>query len=142
MPYANVANFHNDELHFALVCSPLTFHYDDQILDSGYSRYMCPNKEWHLNFEKQNGGVVFMGNDNSRKTFEIGSVCLKNHDKSISLDKYPVLRSLKKNLIFLGALQSEGIIEIMQDEILEVTSGMAAWQRTFAGYGIDSMVSS
>ena len=85
---------------------------------------MCPHKEWYFNFEELDGGVVYMGNDESCKTAGVGSIRLKNHDGSTRvLTDVRYVPKLKKNLISLGALESKGFAMTIRDGILKVTSG-------------------
>ena len=50
---------------------------DEWIMDSGCTYHMCPHREWFFNFEELNGGVVYMGNNDSCHTAGIGSIRLK-----------------------------------------------------------------
>ncbi|PON71291.1 Zinc finger, CCHC-type [Parasponia andersonii] len=59
---AYVAEVEDNESDFALVSQPMISQYDEWILDSGCTYYMCPHKEWFFNFEELNGGVFYIGN--------------------------------------------------------------------------------
>ncbi|KAG6413676.1 hypothetical protein SASPL_126390 [Salvia splendens] len=85
---------------------------------------MCPIREWFFDFEELNGGLVYMGNDSPCKTAGIGSIKLRNQDGSTRILKdVRYVPQLKKNLISLGALESKGLVVMMRDGILKVTSG-------------------
>ena len=73
-----------------------------------------------------------MGNDNTCKTVEIGSIQLKNHDGSIQfLIDVRYVPSLKKNLISLGVLESKGITITLRDGFLKiVTSALMVMKGT------------
>ncbi|PON32180.1 hypothetical protein PanWU01x14_363580 [Parasponia andersonii] len=98
--------------------------HDKWILDLDCTYHMYPHKEWLFNFEELNGGVVYMGNDESCKTPGVGSIRLKNHDGSTRvLIDVRYVPKLKKNLISLGALESKGFTMTIRDGILKDTSG-------------------
>ena len=119
---AYVVEHINDD--FALVGQPSTSGSNEWILDTGCTYHMCPHKEWFFNFEALEGGVVFMGNDNSCKTLGIGSIQLKNDDGSTRvLTEVRYVPELKKNLISLGVLESKGYGVIIRDGVLKVVSG-------------------
>ncbi|KAI3472951.1 hypothetical protein Pfo_029197 [Paulownia fortunei] len=85
---------------------------------------MSPVREWFFDFQEINGGVVYMGNDNTCKTTGIGSIRLKNHDGSTRvLTDVRYVPDLKKNLISLGALESKGLVVTMRYGVLKTTSG-------------------
>ena len=64
-----------------------------------------------------------MGNDDSYKTTGVGSIKLKNHDRSTRvLIGVWYVQKLKKNLVSLGALESKGFTMSMRNGIIKVTS--------------------
>jgi len=122
---ANVVECKSDvELDISLIVSLSASSYlDEWILDSGCAYHMCPIRKWFFEFQELNGGVVYMGNDNPCKTGGIGSIKLRNHDGSTRiLRDVRYVPKLKKNLISLGALESEGLVVTMRDGILKATS--------------------
>ena len=97
---------------------------DKWILDSGCSYHMCPNRHWFSSFEELDGGVVLMGNNNACQTKGIGTVRLKMHDGTIKrLTDVRYIPDLKKNLISLGVLDSDGYKIIMENGVLKVVRG-------------------
>ncbi|KAH9679095.1 hypothetical protein KPL71_025975 [Citrus sinensis] len=115
---------HDEESDFSLVGMTFICHSNEWILDSGCTYHMCPNKGWFSNFKELDGGVIFMGNDNSCKTMGIGTIQLKNHDGSIQvLTDVRYVPSLKKNLISLGVLESKGLAITLRDGLLKVVAG-------------------
>ena len=121
---ACVAKHDTSDSELSLVASSSSFHSDEWILDSGCTYHMSPNREWFSDLVELNGGVVYMGNDNACKTVGIGSIQLKNKDGSTRvLTDVQDVPSLKKNLISLGALESNGSVVTMRDGVLKVTSG-------------------
>jgi len=122
---ANVAEFKSDvESDISLIVSPsASSHPDEWILDSSCTYHMCPIRKWFFEFQELDGGVVYMGNDNSCKTVGIGSIKLRNHDGSTRiLWDVRYVSKLKKNLISSGALESKGLVVIMRDGVLKATS--------------------
>ena len=62
-------------------------------------------KEWFFKFEEVDGGVVYTGSGDVSYIFGMGSIRLRNHDRSIRvLIDVRYVPKLKKNPISLGAL--------------------------------------
>ncbi|KAG8479661.1 hypothetical protein CXB51_029443 [Gossypium anomalum] len=121
---ACIAKHDTSDSKLSLVASSSSFHSDERILDSGCTYHMSLNQKWFSNLVELNGGVVYMGNDNTCKTAGIGSIQLKNQNESTRvLTDVRYVPSLKKNLISLGALESKGSVVTMRDGALKVTSG-------------------
>ena len=79
---------------------------------------MCPHKKWFFNFEKVDGGAVYMGGGDVRYITRMGSIRLRNRDGSTRvLIDVRYVPKLKKNLISLGALESKGLFMIIRDEV-------------------------
>lgn len=62
--------------------------YDECILDSGCSFHMSPNKEWFKDFNANETGIVYMGNNHTCKIMGFGNITLKLHDGRIRLLKW------------------------------------------------------
>ena len=70
---------------------------------------MCPDKDWFVNYKSINGGTVLMGNNMSCKVVGIGTIQIKMHDGIVrTLTGVRHVPELKKNLISLGILDSQG----------------------------------
>ena len=83
---------------------------------------MCPHKD-RFKFEEVDGGVVYMGNGDVSYIIQIGSIRLKNHDRSMRvLTDVRYVPKLKKNLISLGDLKSKDFVMIIRDGVLNVIS--------------------
>ena len=92
-------------------------------LDSGCTYHICPHKELFFKFKEVDGGVVYMGSGDVSYITRMGSIRLRNHDGSIRvLTDVWYVPKLKKNLISLGALESKGLVVIIQDRVLNVIS--------------------
>lgn len=97
---------------------------DSWILDSGCSYHMCPNKEWFDTFKPHKGGTVLMGNDASCKVLGIGSVKIKMFDGIVrTFNDVRYVPELKKNLISLGLLDSQGCTYTAEGGKLKITKG-------------------
>ena len=84
---------------------------------------MCPHKESLFKFEEVDGGVVYMGSGDVSYITGMGSIRLRNHDGSIRvLTDVQYVPKLKKNLIFVGTLESKGLVVIIRDGVLNVIS--------------------
>lgn len=78
---------------------------DEWILHSGCTHIMCLNKEMFSHFKDIDGGVVYLGNENTCKTYRMGSNHLKIFDGAIrKLGEVRFVDGLKWNLISLGVL--------------------------------------
>lgn len=123
-PNVNMAQKTVDEEDSAFSVSSANNQSNRWILDSGCSYHMCPNRQWFSSFEEIEGGVVLMGNDNACRTRGIGSLRLKMHDGTIrQLKEVRYVPDLKKNLISLGALESNGYKITMEGGVLKVVRG-------------------
>ncbi|KAM1003335.1 hypothetical protein ACFX2C_003672 [Malus domestica] len=121
---ANIAKSGDDDFEFALASSYADGHSNEWILDSGCTYHMCPIREWFSNFEKLDGGVVLMGNNNACKTQGIGKICLNMHDGTVrELSDVRYVPDMKKNLISLGALESKGLKITMEGGVLKAVYG-------------------
>ena len=121
---ANVAENKSDaDSDFSLTMSHTTSHPDAWILDSGCTYHMTPVREWFFDFKELDGGVVYMGDDNTCKIKGIGSIKLRNDDGSTKIVRnVRYIPNMKKNLISLGALESKGLHIRMENGILKVVS--------------------
>lgn len=80
------------------------------IMDSGCSFHMSPNLEWFHNFDNNEKGTVYMGNNHSCKVEGIGDISLKLHDNNLRiLTGVRYVPNLKRNLISLGTLDEQGL---------------------------------
>ena len=97
---------------------------DSWIMDSGCSFHMCPNKEWLHKYHTFDGGSVLMGNNSACKTVGIGSVRIRMFDGVIqTLTDVRHVPELRKNLISLGCLDTDGCRVVMSEGVLKVTKG-------------------
>ncbi|KAH9684220.1 hypothetical protein KPL71_027928 [Citrus sinensis] len=97
------------------------------ILDTGATYHLCPIKEWFTDFRNLESGAVVMGNDQPCRTMEIGTIRLKMFDGMVrELKEIRFVPALKKNLIFVGALEAKGYKVTIEDgKKTRVKFGMA-----------------
>ena len=82
---------------------------DRWLLDSGASHHMCPHRNWFTSYENVNNSSVFMGNNVSCQTVGMGDIRIKMYDNTVrTLTSVRHVPDLKKNLISLGVLDSDG----------------------------------
>ena len=62
----NMAHNKDKDFDAVLTVSSSINHYNEWILDSGYSYHMSPYRDWFFSLEEFDGGVVLMGNDNAK----------------------------------------------------------------------------
>ena len=94
------------------------------LLDSGASHHICPHRNWFTSYENVNGSFVFMGNNVSCQTVGMGNIRIKMYDNTVrTLTSVRHVLDLKKNLISLGVLDSDGYKFTGQNGVLKVSKG-------------------
>lgn len=85
---------------------------------------MCSRKEWFVNFEEVEGGIVHLADNQSCQIAGFVSIYLKNHDglTRVLIDVLYIPK-FAKNLISVGALESKGLAINIQNGVLKVISG-------------------
>lgn len=82
---------------------------DCWVLDSTCSYHMCTHRDRFHSYRSGNFGSVLMGNDVSCKVIGMGSIKFKMFDGVVrTLENVRHVLELKKNLISLGALDTNG----------------------------------
>lgn len=85
---------------------------------------MTPNKDWFETFKSVDGGQVLLGNNKSCKVLGVGYVRIKMHNgMERILQNVRHILELKRNLISLGTLESNGLSYKAVDGVLKVTRG-------------------
>ncbi|XP_071741174.1 uncharacterized mitochondrial protein AtMg00300-like [Rutidosis leptorrhynchoides] len=85
---------------------------------------MCPIRDWFTTYQEINGGKVLMGNDLPCKVVGIGTVQIKMYDGTVrTLTDVRHVPKLRKNLIFLGTLDSIGCEYRARGGVLKVSRG-------------------
>ena len=63
-------------------------HHDVWLINSGASYHMTPHREWFSEYEKYDGGDVFLGDDLTKKNLGHGRVKLMMEGLELSLGFY------------------------------------------------------
>ncbi|KAH9763992.1 Integrase catalytic domain-containing protein [Citrus sinensis] len=122
---ANMAR-KDDGSHHSLSITPAAYvaSSSEWILDTRATYHLCPIKEWFTNFRNLESGAVVMGNDQPYRTMGIGTIRLKIFDGMVrELKEVRFVLTLKKNLIFVGALEAKGYKVTIEDGIMKFTHG-------------------
>ena len=80
---ANIAQSSDEDSHFAMTCLSFVCHSKEWIMDSASTFHICPNRELFYYIEELEGGLVYMGNDQTCEILGIGKIKLKLHDETI-----------------------------------------------------------
>ena len=95
------------------------------LLDSGASNHMCIHKEWFKSYKSIKDGLVYMGNDFSCNVVGIGSIHIKMFDGTIKiLTDVRHVPELRKNLISLGVLDTNGYKTFIQGGVMKIYKGI------------------
>ena len=118
---ANVVSENNGEL---LSLASTSYVSDVWILDSGCSFHMCENRDWFDTYESQSRGEVLMGNNVTCNVIRIGTIKIKMFDGFVkTLGSVRPVSALKKNLISLGTLDTNGCSFTANDCVIKVCKG-------------------
>eukprot|EP00253_Pinus_taeda_P009961 PITA_09961 len=94
------------------------------LLESGASDHMCPHTNWFTSYENVNGSSMLMGNNVSCQTVGMGNMRIKMYDNTVrTLTSVRNVSHLKKILIYLGVLDSDGYKFTGEDGIFKVSKG-------------------
>nr|GFA15995.1 retrovirus-related Pol polyprotein from transposon TNT 1-94 [Tanacetum cinerariifolium] len=84
------------------------------------NHHITPHREWSNNFKK-NEEVVYIADETPLTTHGIGSVRLQNEEGTImTLKGVRYSPKLKKNLIFVGTLESKGFEVREKDGVMKI----------------------
>ena len=97
---------------------------DSWILDSACSFHMTPNRDWFDIYRSVNSSIVTMGNSAHCKITDIGNIRIKMFDGIVrTLCDVRHVPEVKKNLISLGTLDSNGYCYKSIGGVMKVTKG-------------------
>ena len=95
------------------------------IMDSACSYHMTPNKDWFDTYRLVNFDYVLMGNDASCRVFGMANIRVKMFDGVIrTLCDVRHVPDLRKNLISLGTLDSNGFNYKSTNGVMKVRKGV------------------
>jgi hypothetical protein len=87
---------------------------DVWLIDSGVSYHMTPHREWFLEYEKYDGGDVFLGDDSTTSIMGHGRVKLLLKDGWIrTLSRVLHIPKLVRSLIFVSKLDDAGVDTVL-----------------------------
>jgi hypothetical protein len=94
------------------------------LIDSGASYHMTPHREWFSEYEKYDGGDVFLGNDSIAKILGRGRVKLLLNDGRI-ITLYGVLHipKLARSLISISKLSDVGVKTVIEKDTCKMVRG-------------------
>ena len=116
----------SDDSCFSLLITPEVNHMDalDWMLDFGATYHVTPRRDWFVSFEKVDGDIVVMENDQSCGVCGIGTVRIRMHDGAVhELNEVRFVPQLKKNLISVRALEAKGFKVTFENAVAKVTKG-------------------
>jgi len=103
----------------------LSKHDQQWLLNSGASNHMCIHREWFKTYRSINDGVMYMGNDVTCNIVGIGSIQLQMFDGTTKMLTDVIhVPDLRKNLISLGALDTNGYKTVVQGGVMKIYEGI------------------
>ena len=103
--------------------------HDVWLIDSGASYHMTPHKEWFFEYEKYDGGDVFLGDDSTTKIMGRGRVKLLLKDGRIrTLPGVLHIPKLARSLIVVSKL-AEGVRTVFENNTCKMVRGAMVLMR-------------
>ena len=91
---------------------------------------MNPHKEWFSEYEKYNGGDVFLGDDSTTKILGHGRVkLLLNHGRIRTLPSVLHIPKLAKSLIYVSKLGDARVRTIFEKDTFKMVRGAMVLMR-------------
>jgi hypothetical protein len=88
------------------------------LVDSGASFHMTPHKEWFYEYERYDGGNVFLGNDSTTRIIGRGRVKFRLIDGRIrTLPGVLHIPGIARNLISISKMEDVGVKTIFEREL-------------------------
>jgi hypothetical protein len=117
------ANVTGDVLQDALILSVDNI-FESWVVDSGASFHATPHRKHFLDYVQGDFGQVHLGDDAPCKIVGMGKVQIKKKNgNQWLLKEVRHVPDLRKNIISIGQLESEGCISIFIDKAWKVTKG-------------------
>jgi hypothetical protein len=107
-----------------LASTSIHLDHDVSLIDSGVSFHMTPHREWFCEYEKYNGGDVFLRDDSTAKITTRGRVKLLLKDRRIRtlLGVFHILE-MARNLIFVSKMSDTGVHIVFEKETCKMFRG-------------------
>ena len=113
------------------MCIWLLIH-EEWLIDSGASFYFTPHREWFCEYEKYDGGDVFLGDDRKAKIVGCGKFKLKLQGgrirKLLSVLHIPVL---DRNLISVSNMDDASVKTVFEKDACNMVRGALVLMRGF-----------
>eukprot|EP00253_Pinus_taeda_P026411 PITA_26411 len=96
------------------------------LIDSGASFHFTPHREWFCEYEKYDGGDVFLGDDRKARIIGHGKVKLKLQGGRVrTLPSVLHISALARNLISVSKLNDAGVKTVFENDTCKMVRG--AW---------------
>jgi hypothetical protein len=100
------------------------------LIDSGASFHMTPHREWFCEYEKYDGGNVFLGNDSTTRIIGKGRVKLRLIDGRIrTLPGVLHIPGMARNLISVSKMEDVGVKTIFEKGTCRMVRGAMVLMR-------------
>jgi hypothetical protein len=103
---------------------------DVWLINSGASCHMTPHREWFFEYEKYDGGDVFLGDDLTKKILGCGRVKLLLKDGMIrTLPRVLHIPKLARSLIFVRKMDDAGVATVFGKNTCKMVRGAMVLMR-------------
>ena len=100
------------------------------LIESGASFHMTPHREWFCEYEKYDGGNVFLGNDSTTRIIGKGRVKLRLIDGRIrTLPGVLHIPGMARNLISVSKMEDAGVKTIFEQGTCRMVRGAMVFMR-------------
>eukprot|EP00253_Pinus_taeda_P018317 PITA_18317 len=100
------------------------------LIDSGESFHFTPHREWFCEYEKYDGGDVFLGDDRKAKIVGHRKVKLKLQGGRVrTLPGVLHIRALARNLIYVSKLHDAGVKTVLEQDTCKMVQGALVLMR-------------
>eukprot|EP00253_Pinus_taeda_P004068 PITA_04068 len=94
------------------------------LIDSGASFHFTPHREWFYEYEKYDGGDVFLGDDRKARIIGSGKVKLRLQGGRVrSLPGVLHILALARNLFFVSKLDDAGVKTVFEKDTYKMVQG-------------------
>jgi hypothetical protein len=91
--------------------------HEEWLVDSGASFHMTPHREWFYEYQRYDGGNVFLGDDSTTRIIGRGKVKLRLiYGRIRTLPSVLHIPGLDRNLIYVSKMDNAGVKTIFEKE--------------------------
>ena len=108
------------------LASSSNIHVDHEswLIDSGASFHFTPHREWFCEYEKYDGGDVFLGDDRKARIIGRGKVKLKLQGGRIrTLPRVQHILALARNMIYVSKMDDVGVKIVFEKDACKMVRG-------------------